>query len=114
MAVADQLPRLTPRLREAQAKNDVVQTPLELLQKQFARDASRARGLLEIVTELAFQREVDALGFLLLAQLQAVANNLGFAVFPMLSGSEVALLNGTLIAETLRAFEEKLHTLAAA
>jgi hypothetical protein len=32
----------------------------------------------------------------------------------MLSGSEVALLDGTLIAKTLCAFEEKLHALAAA
>ena len=69
---------------------------------------------LEVVAELAFQREVNALGFLLLAQLQAVANNLGLAVFPVLSGSEVALLDGTLIAETLCAFEEQLHSLAAA
>jgi len=31
-----------------------------------------------------------------------------------LSGSEVTLLDGALIAETLGAFEEKLHSLAAA
>jgi hypothetical protein len=31
-----------------------------------------------------------------------------------LSGSEVALLDGTLIAKTLCAFEEQLHALAAA
>jgi hypothetical protein len=32
----------------------------------------------------------------------------------MLSGSEVALLDGTLLAKTFCAFEEKLHALAAA
>ncbi len=114
MPVPHQLPRLAPRLREPKAENHVVETTLELLQEQFAGDATRARGLLEVVTELAFEREVDALGFLLLAQLQAVANNLGLAVFPMLSGSEVALLDGALIAETFGAFEEQLHALAAA
>jgi hypothetical protein len=46
--------------------------------------------------------------------LQAITYNLGFAVFPMLSGSEVTLLDGTLIAKTLCAFEEQLHSLAAA
>src|SRR6202050_4282670 len=112
--VPHQLPRLTPRLREAQAENHIVETPLKLLQKQFAGDATSARGFLEVIAKLAFEREVDALGFLLLAQLQAIANDLGLAVFPMLSGSEVALLDGTLIAETLGAFEEKLHPLAAA
>ena len=114
MPVAHQLARLAPRLREAQAVHHVVQTPLELLQEQFAGDALRARRLLEVVAELAFQGEVNALGFLLFAQLQAVANDLGLAVFSMLAGSEVALLDGTLIAETLCAFEEQLHALAAA
>jgi hypothetical protein len=84
------------------------------LQQQLAGHTTRTRGLLEVVAELAFQREVNALGFLLLAQLKAVANNFGFTVFPMLSRSEVALLDGTLIAKTLCAFEEKLHALAAA
>jgi hypothetical protein len=112
--VAHQLPRLAPRLRKAQPENHVVQAPLELLQKQFAGYASGARGFLEIVPELAFQREIDALGFLFLTQLQAIANNLGLTVFAMLSGSEVPLLDGALIAETLCAFEEQLHALAAA
>ena len=71
-------------------------------------------GLLEVVAELAFLGEVHALGFLLLAQLQAVAYDFGFAVFAVLAGSKVALFDGTLIAEALGAFEEQLHALAAA
>jgi hypothetical protein len=114
MPVADQLARLPPRLREAETEDYVIETPLKLLQKQFAGHTTRACGLFKIVTELAFEREVDAFGFLLLAQLQTVADNLGLAVFPMLSGSEVAFLDGTLIAKTLCAFEEQLHPLAAA
>src|SRR5580700_35175 len=114
VAVAHQLPRLPPRLRETQAVDNVVQAPLQLLQEQFARNASRTRRLLEVVAELALESEIDALRLLLLAQLQAVANDLGLAVFPVLSGSEVALLDGALIAETFRAFEEQLHALTAA
>src|SRR5580704_3881236 len=114
VSVPHQLPRLPPRLRKAQPEHHVVETPLQLLQQQLAGYAPRACGFFEVVAELAFQREVDALGFLLLAQLQPVANNLGLAVLPMLSGSEVALLDGALIAKTLCAFEEQLHALTAA
>src|SRR5256885_4461611 len=114
VSVTHQLPRLAPRLRESQTEYNVVQTPLQLLQQLLAGHALGARGLLEVVTELPFLREVDSLRFLLLTQLQAVPYNLGLAVFAMLSGSEVALLDGTLIAKTFRAFEEQLHSLAAA
>src|ERR1700688_3427540 len=99
--MANQLPRLAPRLREAQTENNVIETPLELLQKQFAGHALRSRSFFEVVAELAFQREVNTLGFLLLTQLQTVTNDFGLTVLPMLSGSEFALLDITLIAETL-------------
>src|SRR6202140_5769675 len=114
VSVTHQLARLAPRLGKSQPVNHIVETAFELLQKPFAGSALRARGLLEVVAELAFLREVNALGFLLLTQLQAVAYNFGLAVLPMLSRSEVALLDGTLIAETFCAFEEQLHALAAA
>jgi hypothetical protein len=84
------------------------------LQQHFAGDAPGAGGFLEVVAELAFLGKVDALGFLLFAQLQAVADDLGFAVLTMLAGSKIPLLDGTLIAEALGAFEEQLHALAAA
>jgi hypothetical protein len=112
--VTHQLSRLPARLRKAETENYIIQAALKLLQEKLAGNPPGTRGFLEIVAELTFQREVDALCFLLLAQLQAIANNLGFAVFPMLSGSEVALLDGALIAKTFCAFEEKLHALAAA
>src|SRR6202011_6018773 len=91
VSVAHQLARLAPRLGEAQAVDHVVETPLQLLQQLLAGHALRARGLLEVVAELAFLREVDALGFLLLAELQAVAYNFSLPALAMLSGSEVAL-----------------------
>ena len=71
-------------------------------------------GLLEVVAELAFLREVHALRLLLFAKLQAVADDLGLTVFAVLAGSEVALLDRTLVGETLCAFEEQLHAFAAA
>ena len=77
-----------------------------MLQEQFTGYAPRSSGLLEVIPKLAFEGEIDALGFLLLSQLKTVADDLGFTVFPMLSGSEVALLDGTLIAKTLCAFQE--------
>ena len=84
------------------------------MQKLLAGHALRLRGFLEVVAELAFLGEVNALRFLLLAQLQTVAYDLGFAVLTMLAGSKVALLNRTFIGETLWPLEEQLHTLAAA
>jgi hypothetical protein len=57
--------------------------------------------------------KVNALGFLLFAQLQTVADHLGLLVFPVLSGSEVALFNGTFVAEALRAFQEELDAFPA-
>jgi hypothetical protein len=57
---------------------------------------------------LAFLGEVDAFGFLFFAQLQTVAYNLGLLIFPVLSGSEVAFLNGTFVAEALGALQEEL------
>src|SRR5579862_3128356 len=114
VSMADQLTSLTARLGESEAEHDVIETPLELLQQPLAGHALSARSLFEVVAELAFLGEVDALGLLLLAQLQAVAYDLGLAIFPVLSGGEIALLDGALIAEALGAFEEQLHALAAA
>src|ERR1700733_10744729 len=57
VSVGHQLPRLPPRLRKAQAIHHIVQTPLQLLQEQFAGHTPGARSLLEVVAELAFQRE---------------------------------------------------------
>src|SRR5439155_9129967 len=114
VAVAHQLPRLAAGNPETKAIHHIVQTPLELLQQHSAGHAFGARRLLEIIAELPFLREVNAFGFLLLPQLQTVAYDFSLAVFPVLSGSKVALLDGTFVAEAFRAFEEQLHSLAAA
>ena len=112
--MADQLPRLRPRRRQAQAVDDVVQPPLEQLQQRFAGDAARALGLLEVAAELVLEHAVDALHFLLLAQLQAVAGELRLARLAVLAGREVALLDRALLGIAALALEEQLHPLAAA
>src|SRR6266567_1914953 len=106
--------RLTTGHAESDAINHGIQAALKLLQQQLAGHTLRPCCLLEVVAELAFLSEVDALGFLLLAQLQTVAYDLVLAVLAVLAWSKVALLNRTFIGETFWPLEEQLHTLAAA
>src|ERR1700704_4565593 len=114
VAMAHKLSRLAPGLRKTEAVDNIVQPPLQLLQEQFAGDASGARRLFKVIAELAFLGKVNALGFLLFAQLQTIADDLGLAVLTMLSRGEVTLFDRTFVAEALGAFEEQLHPLAAA
>jgi hypothetical protein len=79
-----------------------------LFQQLRTRYTLEGNGLLEVIPELAFLGEIDAFGFLFFAQLQTVAYNFGLLVFPVLSGSEVAFLNRTFVAEALRALKEEL------
>jgi hypothetical protein len=102
--MANKLTSLATRGSQPHAKNHVVQPALKLLQKLFAGHATGTGGLFEVVAELTLLREVDSFCFLLLAQLETVANDFGFSVFSMLSGSEVALFDGTLIRKAFRAF----------
>src|SRR5208282_2728664 len=106
--VTHQLARLAAGNAEAQPVDHVVQTPLELLKQLRARYSLELDRFLEVIPELPFLGEVNAFGFLFLAQLQTIAYNLGLLVFPVLSGSEVTLLDRTFIAKALGAFEEEL------
>src|SRR5580698_1215400 len=94
--------------------NNRIQAALQLLQEHFAGHALGPRSLLKIVAELALLGKVHALGLLLFAELQTIAHDFRLAVFTVLAGSEIALLDGTLIAKALGAFEEELDALAAA
>src|ERR1700745_889742 len=89
--------------RKAEPEHHVIEAPLQLLQQDLTGHTLCPRGFLKVVAELGFLREVHALRLLLFAQLQAVANNLGFPVFPVLSGSEVPLFDRALVAETFGA-----------
>src|SRR6266403_3672533 len=111
--VTHQLARLAAGNAEAQPVDNVIQTPLQRLQQLRTRHAFGFDRVLEVIPELAFLGEVDALGFLFFAQLQTVAYDLGLFVLPVLSGSEVALLNRAFVAEALRAFQEELDAFPA-
>ncbi len=72
-----------------------------MLEQHLAGDALGTGGTLEVVAELAFLGEVDALRLLLFAKLQAVAYDFRLAVLTMLAGCEIALFNRTLVREAL-------------
>ena len=114
VTMTHQLASLAPRHGKAETIHHVVQTPLQLLQQHLAGDAFGAKGAFEVVAELAFLGEVDALRLLLLAKLQTVAHDLGLAILAVLAGREIALFDRTLVRKALCAFEEQLHALAAA
>src|SRR5262249_41891316 len=114
MAVAHELARLGARCRESQAVHDVVQPPLEHLQQQLARDPLLPVGRFEIAAELVLEDAVRALDLLLLAQLDAVPDHLGFARAAVLAGRHVALLNCALLGVAPLALEKELHALAPA
>jgi hypothetical protein len=98
----------------AQAECHVVQTALQLLDEQFAGDAGGAIGLFVVLAELAFQGEIHTLGLLLFVQLQAVAHDLGLAVFAVLAGSKVTLLQRAAVRQTFGALQKKLGAFATA
>ena len=85
-----------------------------MLNQQFTGDALCAIGLLVVGAELAFEREVHTLGLLLLVQLQAVANDLRLAVFAVLAGRKVALLNRATVRCTFGALQKELGAFATA
>ena len=112
--VANDLAGLAAGNGKAEAVSDVIQAALQLLDQQFAGDALGTAGLLVVGAELAFEGEVDALGLLLLTQLQAVADDLGLAVLAVLAGRKVALLNGAIVGEAFGALQKELRAFATA
>ena len=67
----------------------------------------RARGLLVVRAELAFQREVDALGLLLLAQLQTVADDFfTLRSWPCWPGGKLRFSTGHLSVKHLAPFRK--------
>jgi hypothetical protein len=64
-------------------------------------------GFFEGVAELGFEDAVDAADLLLLAKLQAVADDLlYFAILAVLSGNKVALFDGALLGMAAFALQE--------
>src|SRR5215468_3934140 len=103
----DHLTRLSARGGHAQAEHHIVQPALEQLEQVLPRTPALALGDGEVAAELALQHTVDALGLLLLAELDAVVRELrpGQSV---LARRIVPPLDGALVAEAPRALEEQL------
>ena len=101
--------------REAETVGDVVEAGLKLLEQEFAGDAGLVGGLLVVGAELSLEGEVDALGLLLLTELETVADDLlDLAGLAVLAGGEVALLDGAFLGEALGSLEEEFGSVAAA
>ena len=77
VAVADNLPRLRAAGGQAPAVDDIVQPALQDVEQVFAGDALYAGGLIKYIAELGFRQAIVTPCFLLLAKLQAVADNFG-------------------------------------
>src|SRR5262245_61600293 len=91
----------------------VVEPELEQAQQGFAGDPLLALGPLEVAAELALQHAVDALGLLLLPQLDSERREFA-PVQAMLAGRIVTSLDGALVGEAARSLEEELHSLTTA
>src|SRR5262249_23419812 len=113
MAVADELPRLRARCREAERVDDVVETSLELLEQVRAGNSLPPLRPRERQAKLALEQAVHALDLLLFAQLDSVAQELR-ASAPVLARRIVAPLDRALILETAVPFQEQLHPFAPA
>ena len=114
MAMPDILSRLRMVYSESDSHENVVETPLELCEQILAGYAFLADGSFKIRSELVFEYAVDALHLLFFAQLQAVANDLCFAIVSMLSGREIPFFNAARRLETSLPFQEQLHSFSPA
>src|SRR5687767_1433450 len=114
MTVAHELPRLRARRREAEPVDDVVEPPLEQLQQRLTCDAALPFGRFEVPAELILEYAVDTLDLLLLAQLNAVAYELGFTRLAVLSRRKVALLDRAFLRVAALPLQEELHSLSPA
>src|SRR5580700_2788353 len=114
MAMANQLASLGARSGQAHAVKCVVETPLQHVEHVLAGDTLGRAGFFEQIAELAFEKLIVASRFLLLAKLEAVADNLRLTIFAVLPRREVALLDGALLGIAALAFQKQFHALAPA
>src|SRR3954451_17843170 len=113
VAVADELPRLAARRREAEADEHVVEAALEEGEQVLAGDAGLAGGPLVVVAELLLEHAVVAPRLLLLAQLHAVLGLL-LPSAAVVARRVRAPLDAALVGQAALALEEQLLPLAAA
>src|SRR3954465_7227758 len=113
VAVADELPRLPARRREAEADEHVVEAALEERQQVLAGDAGLPGRLLVVVAELLLEHAVVASRLLLLAKLHAVLRLL-LPPATVVARRVRAPLDAALVGQAALALEEQLLPLAAA
>ena len=105
--------RLRAGAADAHAVDDVVEAALEQGEHVLTRDALHAVRHLIILAELAFLHAVDALGLLLLAQLQAVFGDL-FAGCAVRAGRDGTLFERAFGRIAAVALQKEFCTLSAA
>src|SRR5438045_3499312 len=106
MAVQNKLARRFARWRKVQAIDHGIEPPFEELDHVLARDAAKARGLLERIAELRFEHSIQAADLLLLAKLNAVFGYFLATAKAVLTRWVCTLLDGALLGVTLCALEE--------
>src|ERR1700733_8587548 len=111
--VAHELAGHVPALGEAGPVDDVVEAALQQLQQGLAGPAASVGGLDVVVVELLLQQPVDALGLLLLPDLEQVVVLLG-PVAAVLTRRVGPDLDRALGRVALRALQEQLGLLATA
>src|SRR6266542_6492910 len=74
VAMIHKLAGLPARGGKASAVNCVIQPTFQQKQQVLACNSLHARSAFKVVTELSFENEIDALYFLLFAQLLAISN----------------------------------------
>jgi hypothetical protein len=107
------LPGLLPGGREAEAENDIVEPPLQVLQENLTRHALFAVRVVKGIPELALHHAVDAPYLLLLPQSNTVIRHLALPL-TVLAGRVTPALDGALGAEASFPLEKKLLTFTAA
>src|SRR4051812_43037746 len=95
MAVRYQLARPTPRVRQAKAKNYVVDTGLQKLQQSFAGDAAFSKSTLEDTTKLSLEETVLVTKLLFLTERDCIVRLFSTRPFgPVHAGRIILSLEG--------------------
>src|SRR5215210_7949691 len=91
MAVRDHLARCVPRIGEAEAIHDIVETGLKELKQDFAGNAAPGERSLEITAKLAFQQTVLVAELLLLRERDGVVALLAARTFRAMHARRIIL-----------------------
>src|SRR5438105_8550824 len=113
VSVGDHLPPFAAGGREAEPVDDVVESPLEVLEEILARDPLLPLRRGEVAPELGLEHPVDPLRLLLLPELDPEGGQLA-AVQAVLARRVVPALDRALVGEAPRPLQEQLHAFSPA